>query len=57
MNMSELPNPEKEIWNNIDYISPVKRCPKCTKLSLQFDSGEIKCTSCGYKVEMPKVKN
>jgi len=37
--------------------APVKRCPKCHNLSLEFDpSGTIKCTKCGFEQKMKVMK-
>ena len=30
----EIPDPYKDILDNFDMLSPVKRCPKCKRLSL-----------------------
>lgn len=56
--MDEQSDPYKEIMNNIDMISPVKRCPKCNGLSLKYDKeqGRIYCEDCGFERFMPKVK-
>jgi transcription initiation factor TFIIIB Brf1 subunit/transcription initiation factor TFIIB len=36
----------------------IKRCPKCHKLTLEFDpeTGRIYCTSCGFKEHIKVVK-
>jgi ribosomal protein S27E len=36
----------------------IRRCPKCHKLTLEFDpeTGKIKCTSCGFEVFIPQIK-
>ena len=36
----------------------VKRCPKCHKLTLEYDpkTGRIYCTSCGFEEFIPMAK-
>jgi len=48
--------PEDELFNNLDMISPVKRCPGCNNLSLSFDekSKRIFCNKCAFQRFLPK---
>jgi len=50
------PNPEEELIDNLNLISPIKKCPKCHALSLEFDpkTNKIKCMKCGFEVNLPK---
>ncbi len=52
----EIPDPYKEIMDNLDLLSPVKKCPKCGQLTLKYnqDKGELYCTSCGFRRSMPR---
>jgi len=54
----EVKDPVEELKKNIEFISPVKRCPKCGKMSLEFDekSHAIRCSGCGFERSMPKMK-
>lgn len=54
----EIPDPYKEIWDNFDLISPVKKCPQCGKLTLQFNpkTGELYCTNCDFRKSMPRMQ-
>lgn len=47
---------EEEIKEKIPAI--IKRCPKCYKLTLQYDpeTGRIYCTSCGFEVFISRIK-
>ena len=38
-------------------VSPVKRCPKCYNLSLEFDAqtNQIRCTKCGFVQGLPLI--
>jgi len=47
---------EEEIKEKIPAI--IKRCPKCNKLTLQFDlkTGKIYCTSCGFEEFISQIK-
>ncbi len=47
---------KEEIKEKIPAI--VKRCPKCHKLTLEYDpkTGRIHCTSCGFEVYIPMAK-
>ncbi|MDD5086992.1 MAG: TFIIB-type zinc ribbon-containing protein [Candidatus Nanoarchaeia archaeon] len=51
-------NIEKKLGEvGLDKIpSVVKRCPKCSSLSLEFDAktGRLFCTKCGFEVFLPK---
>ncbi len=47
---------EEEIKEKIPAI--IKRCPKCHKLTLEYDTktGRIYCTSCGFEENIPMIK-
>jgi ribosomal protein S27AE len=51
-------DPYDELRRNFEMISPVKKCPKCGHLSLEFDPREnrIVCTRCGFEKLIPKMK-
>ena len=51
-------DPYKEIMDNIDLLSPVKRCPKCNALTLKYDekSGRIYCEDCGFERFLPRME-
>jgi ribosomal protein L37E len=34
---------------DMEKIRPVKRCPKCGNLSLEYDKMELRCSRCGFK--------
>ncbi len=36
----------------------IKRCPKCKRLTLEYDAekGRIYCTSCGFEERIPIIK-
>lgn len=44
--------------DNIELLSPVKRCPKCYRLTLEYDPKQhrIFCTNCGFEKSLPKMK-
>ena len=52
----EVPDPYKDILDNFDMLSAVKRCPKCGRLSLEYDAraGRLYCTKCDFSAEMPR---
>ncbi|MFH1398507.1 MAG: hypothetical protein ABIG95_00155 [Candidatus Woesearchaeota archaeon] len=52
----EASDPYKELFDNLDMISPVKRCPECRELTLKFDpqKGRIYCTKCGFERYLQK---
>lgn len=57
--MAELPlDPYKEIRDNLDLLSPVKRCPACNGLTLKYeeDRGRIYCEDCGFERFLPRIK-
>ena len=47
---------EEELKEKIPAI--IKRCPKCHKLTLQYDlkTGRIYCTSCGFEEHIPMMR-
>jgi len=49
-------DPYEEIRKNLELISPVKKCPKCGHLTLEFDArnNKIICTRCGFERFMQK---
>jgi len=49
---------KKEISKKEKIPAIVKRCPKCYKLTLEFDpeTGKIYCTSCGFEEYVKVVK-
>ncbi|MBS3110017.1 hypothetical protein J4227_05820 [Candidatus Woesearchaeota archaeon] len=49
-------DPYEELRRNFESISPIKKCPKCSRLTLEFDarSNSIICTSCGFEKSLPK---
>ncbi|MBW2970997.1 hypothetical protein KY320_02450 [Candidatus Woesearchaeota archaeon] len=56
--MDEPIDPYKELLENLEQISPVKKCPKCLKLTLQYDNKNhrIFCTNCGFEKTMPRMR-
>ena len=52
----DIPDPYKELLDNIEQIGPVKRCPKCMKLTLEYhpEIGELYCTNCNFRRKMPR---
>ena len=52
----------KEFYNEGEVIkipSVIKRCPKCHKLSLEYDvrNGRIYCSNCEFELKIPVTKN
>lgn len=49
---------KEEISKKEKIPAIVKRCPKCKKLTLEFDpeTGKIHCTSCGFEEHIKMVK-
>jgi len=49
---------KEEISKKEKIPAIVKRCPKCRKLTLEFDpeTGKIYCTSCGFQEYIKTVK-
>jgi len=48
--------------NHKDIIEPkppVRKCPKCGQMTLQFDlkTGRMHCTNCGFEQKMPVAGN
>ena len=41
----------KNFEKDIEKVAPVKRCPKCFSLSLEYDEAnkKIVCQDCGYE--------
>ena len=56
MEDEEIKDPLEELKRNIDFISPVKKCPKCKSISLEYDDAakKIKCSKCGFEVDVVK---
>ncbi len=50
-------DPYEELHKNFEMISPVKKCPKCGHLTLEFDlkTNSIVCTRCGFEKNIPKM--
>lgn len=46
---------EEELKEKIPAV--IKRCPKCHKLTLEYDpkTDRIYCTSCGFETFIPRV--
>ncbi len=51
-------DPYEELRKNFEMLSPVKKCPKCGQLALEFDLRENKiiCIRCGFEKHIPKMK-
>ncbi len=49
-------DPYDEIRKNMEMISPVKKCPQCGRLTLEFnaEANKIVCTGCGFEKSLPK---
>jgi len=49
---------KEEISKKEKIPAIVKRCPKCHKLTLEFnpETGKIYCTSCGFEEFIPQIK-
>ena len=49
----DIPDPYSELLDNLDMLSPVKKCPQCGMLSLKYNpsTGMIVCTRCGFSRE------
>ncbi|MBS1266964.1 MAG: hypothetical protein MAG795_00934 [Candidatus Woesearchaeota archaeon] len=54
--LMKTPDPYKELFDNLELISPVKKCPECGKLTLKFDpkQSRIHCSNCSFERYMKK---
>ena len=48
--IDRLKNLEKDMLK----VRPVKRCPKCNSLSLEYINNKIVCQDCGYEEEIKR---
>ena len=51
-------DPYEELRKNFEMLSPVRKCPKCGHLALEFDfvNNKILCTRCGFEKSIPRMK-
>ena len=47
---------EEHFKKQFEKFSLVKKCPKCGKLSLNFNEGRLICSECGFEQVIGKVE-